>query len=146
MKGKHYIVTRKDNGDIYILTCNQSWFKNSYLIKNEDSGIEIVDSHIYNNDKSLEIEFEIEGLQDGKVYCMKQRTLSRQHGSALAEWKKFQYDTKLNRPDVKYIDAISIPRLTQLKKRLESGEHRLNIKLIMEPHEIDLIHIFISEE
>ena len=146
MKGKHYIVTRKDNGDIYILTCNQSWFKNSYLIKNEDSGIEIVDSHIYNNDKSLEIEFEIEGLQDGKVYCMKQRTLSRQHGSALAEWKKFQYDTKLNRPDVKYIDAISIPRLTQLKKRLEPGEHRLNIKLIMEPHEIDLIHIFISEE
>jgi hypothetical protein len=88
----------------------------------------------------------IEGLLPGKVYCVKQRTLNREHGSALAEWKKFQYDTSLNRPDVKYIDAISIPHLTKRKVKLGPEEHEIDLHLEMEVHEIDLIHIFTTEE
>lgn len=145
-KGKNYIVTRKDNGGIYILTFNQSWFKNSYLFTDEDLGIKVVDSHIYNNDKSLQLKLHIEGLESGKVYCIKKRTLNNEHGSALTEWKKFQYDTKLIRSDVKYIDAISIPHLTQQKQRLGQDDTGIDIDITMEIHEIDLIHIFVSEE
>lgn len=145
-KGKNYIVTRKDNGGIYILTFNQSWFKNSYLFTDEDLGIKVVDSHIYNNDKSLQLKLHIEGLESGKVYCIKKRTLNNEHGSALIEWKKFQYDTKLIRSDVKYIDAISIPHLTQQKQRLGQDDIGIDIDITMEIHEIDLIHIFVSEE
>lgn len=145
-KGKNYIVTRKDNGGIYILTFNQSWFKNSYLFTDEDLGIKVVDSHIYNNDKSLQLKLHIEGLESGKVYCIKKRTLNNEHGSALVEWKKFQYDTKLIRSDVKYIDAISIPHLTQQKQRLGQDDNGIDIDITMEIHEIDLIHIFVSEE
>ena len=145
-KGKNYIVTRKDNGGIYILTFNQSWFKNSYLFTDEDLGIKVVDSHIYNNDKSLQLKLHIEGLESGKVYCIKKRTLNNEHGSALIEWKKFQYDTKLIRSDVKYIDAISIPHLTQQKQRLGQDDTGIDIDITMEIHEIDLIHIFVSEE
>ena len=145
-KGKNYIVTRKDNGGIYILTFNQSWFKNSYLFTDEDLGIKVVDSHIYNNDKSLQLKLHIEGLESGKVYCIKKRTLNNEHGSALIEWKKFQYDTKLIRSDIKYIDAISIPHLTQQKQRLGQDDTGIDIDITMEIHEIDLIHIFVSEE
>ena len=145
-KGKNYIVTRKDNGGIYILTFNQSWFKNSYLFTDEDLGIKVVDAHIYNNDKSLQLKLHIEGLESGKVYCIKKRTLNNEHGTALIEWKKFQYDTKLIRSDVKYIDAISIPHLTQQKQRLGQDDNGIDIDITMEIHEIDLIHIFVSEE
>jgi beta-xylosidase/AraC-like DNA-binding protein len=145
-RGKNYIVTRKDNGEIYILTFHQSWFRNSYLFREEDLGIRVVDSHIYNTDRKLELRMRIEGLLPGKVYCVKQRTLNREHGSALAEWKKFQYDTSLNRPDVKYIDAISIPHLTKRKVKLGPEEHEIDLHLEMEVHEIDLIHIFTTEE
>ncbi|WP_029067198.1 GH39 family glycosyl hydrolase [Lachnobacterium bovis] len=145
-KGDNYIVTRKENGDVYILTFNQSWFKNSYLFKDEDLGLKVVDSHIYNNDKSLQLQLHIEGFTPNKLYCIKRRTLNNEHGSALREWKKFEYDTRLIRSDVKYIQAISIPHLTQQKEKLNQDNTAIDLDVTMEVHEIDLIHIFESEE
>ena len=35
-KGEHYIITKKESGDIYILCFYYSWFKRSYFLQEED--------------------------------------------------------------------------------------------------------------
>ena len=58
------------------------------------------------------------------------------------EWGKFQYDIRLTRQDVKYLQGISFPTLSQSKAKVLQGENILDMKVVLEPHEVSLIHIF----
>jgi len=145
LRGENYIVTQKESGGIYIITFNQTWIKNSYLYSTEAVRLKMSNENIFTNDKPLTIKLHIQGLDADKVYCIKKRTLNNTHGNALNEWKKFQFDTRLTRPDVKYIEAISIPDLTQEKHKITKENTSLDIEVTMDVHEIDLIHIFKTE-
>lgn len=141
-KGANYIATRKENGDIYILCFYYSWFKRSYFLQEEDVDLRKCSNMFFEDERPIHIEFNIRNLGEAGEYYIKKRTLNRQNGSILNEWGKFQYDIRLTRQDVKYLQGISFPTLSQSKKKVINGDNTLNMKVTLEPHEISLIHIF----
>ena len=141
-KGEHDIVTKKENGDIYILCFYYSWFKRSYFLQEEDVDLRKCSSMIFEDESPVHLDFHFENLKDNGEYYLKKRTLNRQNGSILNEWGKFQYDIRLTRQDVKYLQGISFPTLSQTKTKVINGNHTLDMKIVLEPHEVSLIHIF----
>lgn len=141
-KGDHYIITRKESGDIYILCFYYSWFKRSYFLQEEDVDLRKYNSMVFEDESPVHLSFHFENLKESGDYYLKKRTLNRQNGSILNEWGKFQYDMKLTRQDVKYLQGISFPTLSQSKKRVTGGDRTLDMKVVLEPHEVSLIHIF----
>lgn len=141
-KGNHYIITRKEGGDIYILCFYYSWFKRSYFLQEEDVDLRKYNSMVFEDESPVHLNFHFENLKESGDYYLKKRTLNRQNGSILNEWGKFQYDIKLTRQDVKYLQGISFPTLSQSKKKVTNAERTLDMKVVLEPHEVSLIHIF----
>lgn len=141
-KGENYIATRKENGDIYILCYYYSWFKRSYFLEEEDVDLRKYHSLVFEEEEPLHLNIRLENLKESGEYYLKKRTLNRRHGSILNEWEEFQYDVRLTRQDVKYLQGISFPTLSQSRKVVTKGNHTLDMKVTMEPHEISLIHIF----
>lgn len=141
-KGEHYIITKKESGDIYILCFYYSWFKRSYFLQEEDVDLRKCSSMIFEDESPLHLDFHFENLKESGEYYLKKRTLNRQNGSILNEWGKFQYDIRLTRQDVKYLQGISFPTLSQTKTKVINGNHTLDMKIVLEPHEVSLIHIF----
>lgn len=141
-KGDHYIVTRRESGDIYILCFYYSWFKRSYFLQEEDVDLRKCNSMVFEDERPVHLDFHFENLKENGEYYLKKRTLNQQNGSILNEWGKFQYDLRLTRQDVKYLQGISFPTLSQSKTKVEGGSHTLDMNVTLEPHEISLIHIF----
>ena len=141
-KGDNYIATRKENGDIYILCFYYSWFRRSYFLQEEDVDLRKCNSMVFEDEQPITVEFRVDNLSEVGEYYIKKRTLNRQNGSILTEWGKFQYDTRLTRQDVKYLQGISFPTLSQSKAKVTSKDLALNVQVTIEPHEISLIHIF----
>nr|MCR5777408.1 helix-turn-helix domain-containing protein [Lachnospiraceae bacterium] len=143
-KDKNYIVTRKENGDFYILCFNFSWFRKNYLMQDEDLDIRQSDAMIFDNDEPITLRLQLKNVAKAGNYCIKKRTLNSQYGSILNEWKKFQYNTRLTRQDVKYLDAISLPNLSQSEFTVEKDGGTIELEIKMEMHEVDLIHVFLQ--
>ena len=141
-KGDNYIATRKESGDIYILCFYYSWFRRSYFLQEEDVDLRKCSAMVFEDEKPIHLDFHLENLKESGEYYLKKRTLNRQNGSILNEWGKFQYDIRLTRQDVKYLQGISFPTLSQSKKTVINGDNTLDMKIVLEPHEISLIHIF----
>lgn len=141
-KGDHYIITRKESGDIYILCFYYSWFKRSYFLQEEDVDLRKYNSMVFEDESPIHLDFHFENLKENGEYYLKKRTLNQQNGSILNEWGKFQYDIRLTRQDVKYLQGISFPTLSQSKTKVMNGNHTLDMKMVLEPHEVSLIHIF----
>lgn len=141
-KGEYYIITKKESGDIYILCFYYSWFKRSYFLQEEDVDLRKCSSMIFEDESPVHLDFHFENLKESGEYYLKKRTLNRQNGSILNEWGKFQYDIRLTRQDVKYLQGISFPTLSQTKTKVINGNHTLDMKIVLEPHEVSLIHIF----
>ena len=97
---------------------------------------------IFEDESPVPLDFHFENLKESGEYYLKKRTLNRQNGSILNAWGKFQYDIRLTRQDVKYLQGISFPTLSQSKTKVMNGNHTLDMKIVLEPHEVSLIHIF----
>ena len=132
----------KGEHDIYILCFYYSWFKRSYFLQEEDVDLRKCSSMIFEDESPVHLDFHFENLKESGEYYLKKRTLNRQNGSILNEWGKFQYDIRLTRQDVKYLQGISFPTLSQSKNKVMNGNHTLDMKIVLEPHEVSLIHIF----
>ena len=57
------------------------------------------------------MKFLIRGMREIGELAIKMRSLNKQSGSVLDEWGRLGYESKLNREDVKYLQAISVPRI-----------------------------------
>ncbi len=100
---------------------------------------------VFEDENPLYLNFHLDNLEESGEYYIKKRTMNRENGSVLNEWSNFQYDNRLTIQDVKYLQGISIPTLTQTKKIIADSDRTLDIKLELEPQEITLIHIFCSK-
>ncbi|SEL22087.1 AraC-type DNA-binding protein [Butyrivibrio sp. ob235] len=140
--GDHYIITKTDNGSIRMLLFNDSWFSAGYFLGPEEVPLERMGSGSYTVGQALELSVTIRHLQGTGNWYIKRRILNRNHGSILDEWQKFQYETRLTRSDVKYLESISVPKLTLEKAELEDSDHSILVNARLEPHEVCMIHIF----
>lgn len=138
-KGENYIVSKKENGDIYILCFHYIWFKQRYFLSDEDVDVRDNFDLIFENAKPIHLNFHLSDFNKPGEYYVKRRCLNRKNGSILNEWEKFQYDKRMTQRDVKYLQGISFPKLSQDKVQVDNT---LDIKISLEPHEVSLIHIF----
>ena len=74
-------------------------------------------------------------------YTIKKRSLNKHSGSILDEWGRLGYETKLNREDVKYLQAISVPRI-EMERMATDAYRNLEIRIDLEPQEVALLHIY----
>ena len=87
------------------------------------------------------MKFLLHGIAEKGEYTLKKRSLNGQSGSVLDEWARLGYETRLNRDDIKYLQAISVPRIEMEKSRTdERGSMEISIKL--QPQEVVLLHIY----
>lgn len=138
-KNDYAIITKK--GTSYCILCyNYKNFGSNYFIKEEDD-IQYADmQQIFEDNRVLDIQFVLQNMPLNARYTIKKHCVSEEEGSLLSEWKKFQFDTQLERSDVKYIQNACYPRIYMEKKEAQGNRLMLNAKL--KPHEIMLIHIY----
>lgn len=79
-------------------------------------------------------------MEEDETYIIKKKSVSQQDGSILDEWEKFQFETHLERADVKYLQEICIPQLGMEKRKAEGG--RLQLQFQLQKHEFVLYHIY----
>ncbi|WP_029322386.1 GH39 family glycosyl hydrolase [Butyrivibrio sp. AE3004] len=143
--GEHYILSKKENGSIRLLLFNDSWFSAGYYLGPEEVPLDKMKAGTYSGGSMLDLSVTIKHLNGNGTWYIKRRILNRQHGSILDEWEKFQYETRLTRNDVKYLEAMSVPKLTLERAELEKPDNSISLKASLEPHEVCLIHIFSME-
>ena len=140
-KGDHYLLTKKGNGDLYILCYNFRWFQQNGYENGAEVDLDRIRQIRYDDERKLEMKFLLRGMAEKGEYTVKKRSLNKQSGSVLDEWGRLGYETKLNREDVKYLQAISVPRIEM--ERVATDTYRdLEIKVKLEPQEVVLLHIY----
>ena len=141
-KGDNYIITYKDSGDIYILCYYHSWFKRNFILQGDVVDLKKYGTVAFEDESPINLDFHLSHLRDHGEYYVKKRTMNAKNGSVLNEWANFQYDNRLTIQDVKYLQGISIPTLTQTKEMITKDDQTLDVQIKLEPHEVTLIHIF----
>ena len=139
-KGANYIITRSKNGSYYILCFNYKWFSVNYFVQDEAIRDPEILYDIFEDDYSLDLEFQLDNIPAQREYIIKKRTVNDEYGSILSEWKNFHYDKNLRSSDIKYIRECCIPKVNM--ERENSGKGVLRVNLTIKPHEITLIHIY----
>ncbi len=140
-KGENYLLTRKGNGDLYLLCHHFSWFRPNVLTDYEEVDLDRLHQIQYEDGRKLELKFSLQNLSEKGEYIVKKRSLNRQSGSILDEWGKLGYETRLNRDDVKYLQAISVPGI-EMQRVSASQDGILELALELEPQEVVLLHIY----
>ena len=143
--GKHYILTETDNGGIRLLLFNDSWFSAGYFLGPEEIPLSKLKSGTFFSETPLELSVVIKHLRGNGSWYIKKRIMNRDHGSILDEWEKFQYENRLMRSDVKYLESVSEPKMTLERAVIDREDHSVRLNVTLEPHEICLVHIFCME-
>ena len=90
----------------------------------------------------LNLRVNLNGLADGGEYIIKTRSISRQHGSILDEWKRLRCESQLERADIKYLQGVCVPHMSMERKSAQGD--RLTIPIRLEAQEFCLFHIYRS--
>lgn len=140
-RGDHYLLTKKGNGDLYLLCYNFCWFQQNGIMNNDEVDLDRIRQIRYDDERKLEMTFTLRGMSEKGEYTIKKRSLNKQSGSVLDEWERLGYETKLNREDVKYLQAISVPRI-EMERVATDAFRNLSIKVKLQPQEVVLLHIY----
>ena len=139
-KGANYMITKKQNGEYYILCYNYKWFAVNYFVREESIRDPEMLHDIFEDTNKLNLEFTLENMPNVSEYIIKKRTVNEDYGSLLTEWKNFQYDKKLRSTDIDYIRECCIPKVHMSRQAPADG--RMRLKVTLKPHEITLLHIY----
>lgn len=139
-KGDHYIITRKGKQSYYMICFNFKWYSSNYFLRDENIQNPEVLADIFEDDQPVKLEIELEDMPVNEKFIIKRRTVNREKGSILSEWKRFQYENDLDGSDVKYLRETCIPGLSMEKR--ETGKGRLQFDVTLQEHEISMIHIY----
>ena len=144
-RGEHYLVTKKYDGDLYVLCYFYSWFQRSYFLQSEDVDLKKYRTIRFQDEKPLRLRIKIQNPGPAGSWIIKRETLNPEHGSVLDAWADFDYDNDLGRKDVKYLDAVSTPALAQNSVTLSRESGAIELEVILRPQELSLLHIFRKE-
>lgn len=144
-QGEHHILSKTENGSIRLLLFNDSWFSAGYYLGSEEVELDKMKAGSYSRGTPLELSITVKHLNGNGPWYVKRRILNINNGSILDEWGKLQYETRLNRNDVKYLESISVPKLLLERALIDNADNSVTLNAVLEPHEVCLIHIFSME-
>lgn len=138
-KNNYSIITK--SGLTYNILCfNHKVFSSNYFMKEEDH-IQYVDmQHIFEDNHHLSIHIILKNMPLNANYTIKKYCVCEGEGTLLAEWEKFQFDTQLERSDIKYIKNACYPRIYMERK--ETQGNCLSVDVALKAHEFIMINIY----
>ena len=138
-KDKNCIISTDDYGTYSIICFNPRPLRYSYFLKEENQILEDEYDDIFLDQKCLEIDFKLEGVENG-IYDIKERCVNKEHGSIMDEWIKFGKNEVMDEEDSNYLIERAAPSLQRWHTTVNQGV--LSFKKKMEPNEICLLRIF----
>jgi len=137
-RGEHYIITDNGAGNWRIVCHNLKSLNHQYGLSLEDE-IQISEqNNLFEDLKKYKIHFDLPGKKGGK-YILRIHSVNQSHGSLQDEWLAMAAPQELWREDLKYLMRISTPRMVLQNCEAENG--RIVFDVVMEPNEIDYIHV-----
>ena len=133
------IATCFSTSDIRILTWNKKYPGPKYYISEENSFRPDELPGLFENLDPRRLKIQISGLEEGRKYRIRQRTLNQEHGSILDKWIKLGGNRDLSRDDQEYLSLTSVPEVTAAEMISESG--MLELELVLEANELRMIQI-----
>ena len=137
--GENFIVTKSRSGSYRILCFNFNWYSIRYFLKAENALLPQELGTVFHKNEAITVNLLLNDMEESEMYVIKKRSISQENGSILDEWGKFQYETHLDRADVKYLQEICIPHLSMEKRRADQTKLYLHVRL--GKHEFALFHI-----
>jgi beta-xylosidase/AraC-like DNA-binding protein len=142
-KGENYILTKRLS-DSYVLLCfNVAWYSPSFFTKAENLQQPDMVEESFEKYQSLVLNFTLCGVSENATYIIKRRSINRAQGGILWEWQKLNFETRLERADVKYLQEICVPSLGM--ERLQAKKDKLIFSVPLESQEFTEYHIFPAE-
>ncbi len=127
-KGKNYIITVDENGNMVILCHNQKKLNYSYYLTNEGDINKKELWKYFEDHDSLDINFELSDVEEGN-YKARVYRVNDDHGSILGIWKSLDFDKSLSRGDIRFCRKICEPDLSISTIQVEDGILKLPVKL-----------------
>ena len=140
-KGDCFLMTGKGSDELYILCFHFSPPRLEAAACSDDIDLDSVWQVRYEDERKLILDLTLKNLGRPGEYTIKKRLLNSQSGSILDEWKKLGFETRLNRDDVKYLQAISVPRI-EMERMQTSARAELALRITLQPQEVVLLHIY----
>ncbi|MDD3402469.1 MAG: helix-turn-helix domain-containing protein [Hespellia sp.] len=138
-KGENYIITACEDDSIAILAFNNSFFNETYKMK-EENEIQVQDlPYLFREQQPLHLSLYMKNVRDGKRKVTKY-TVRESEGTILAEWKKMGFVETLNRAEIEYLEKICIPRMKN--SWINTEDETLNLDITLGENEFQLILIF----
>jgi len=127
-QGKNYIITIDENGSMIILCHNQKKLNYSYYLTNEGDINKKELWKYYEDNDSLDINFEISNIDDGK-YKARVYRVNEDHGSILGIWKSLDFEKSLSKNDIKFCRRVCEPGLTISTEEAQDNVLKFSVKL-----------------
>ena len=93
----------------------------------------------FEDEKTLKITLMLQHMEAAGEYAIKNRRLNAR--SILDTWRRFGFESELNREDVKYLQAVSIPEI-EMQRETADRNGTLEVTAELEPQEVVLMHIY----
>ena len=119
---------------------NYKEFGYNYFLQNEDDIDLMRIAELFEDTGQMELELKLTRLERDCNYIVKKRQVNSEYGCVLTEWMKFDCAVNLDRSDIKYIQAMSIPHMERYT--ISSNDHTLTLSTEMRDQEIALFHIY----
>jgi beta-xylosidase len=141
--GENYILTQRHT-DSYMLLCyNMNWYSPKYFMQVENLEQPEILCDSFEKEIELSMNLVLNGVNENCTYVVKKRSISSEHGSILNEWERFNFDTKLERADIKYLQEICIPHLEI--ERIQAVRNKLKLSVSLKSQEFAIYHIFLAD-
>ncbi len=142
-KDRGYLITSCKQQDFYILCYNYKWYDCSYFVNQKDVEDPSRIGNLFQDQQPLTMAFELDRLPYEQC-VVKKRLITPREGMLLTEWSRFRYAQSLDPSDIQYIRQACFPRMSM--ERVGAVEGKLQLEVVLQPHEVMLIHIYRAQD
>lgn len=132
------LISKNPHRHYKLLVHNLVNMNTAYYLKDEDQFSAMSIEQMIETNEHKRIRFKIKNLE-ATGWQIRMRSINSQSGSVLNEWLNLNIEKEISRPEQKYLERISVPRIRVEKKNTFNGELEFDIDL--EPNEVKYIHI-----
>lgn len=135
---EYCMITDDDRQGYRIVCFNCEKLNYQYFMKKEEEIEGSKLSQYFEKETKIILHIVLNGVANGK-YKIKARRLNTRSGSVLDEWKHMDMDEHMDLEDIGYLKQICVPRHSL--RYTGTSSRLLNLKIELEPHELQYMHI-----
>lgn len=132
------LITSNGHNSFYIAIHNMKEPNLNYYRTPENELDPSQSEKYFDNLDSIECNYQITHVRNG-LYQIKVRRINSAYGSVLDSWYAMGHFSELTPEDVTYLNQISVPKIHIQENTVT--DNTLNFETILEPNEIQMVHI-----